>query len=150
MAYIRDLYGKIEKDIGRSGRAVLNVMERKPFSYTIGNAIKGLPELLVIGLSPIDATYMLNVWSDAMINRGSAFADRETVDVGGSFPCLAVTCVEGVRDVYTIQAGEYLERQDYDVVQMIVPDPDGRFPTDPLCAPVYRDVPILGAARVLQ
>lgn len=145
-----DLYEKMAKQIRERGRSVINVMERKPFSYTIGNAIKGLPELLVIGLSPIDATYMLNVWSVTMIERGSAFADREMVDIGGAFPCLAVACVEGVRDVYTIQAGEYLERQDYDVVQMIVPDPGGRFPPDPLCAPGYRDVPILGAARVLQ
>ncbi len=145
-----DLYEKMAKQIRERGRSVINVMERKPFSYTIGNAIKGLPELLVIGLSPIDATYMLNVWSVTMIERGSAFAAREMVDIGGAFPCLAVACVEGVRDIYTIQAGEYLERQDYDVVQMIVPDPDGRFPPDPLCAPGYRNVPILGAARVLQ
>lgn len=39
----------------------------------------------------------------------------------------------------------------YDVIMIVPDDPDGRFPPDhPLCAPGYRDVPILGAAGALQ
>lgn len=46
------------------------------FSYTIGNQLKGLPELLVIG--SCEASY-LNDYSRLMIARGAPFDDGEVV-----------------------------------------------------------------------
>jgi hypothetical protein len=142
-----DLYSMIQDNIERLGRSVISVGTIRPFSYTIGNAMKGLPELFVIGLAPISAAGMLNAWSKRMIDRDGPFLDGEEVDLGGAFPCRAIACRGSVRDEYTIQAGQFLRREDYDVVQMLVPDQAGRFPGDPLCAKPYADVPVLSMVK---
>jgi len=48
----RQLCKDIENDVRESGRSVLCIggeVDSPPFAYTIGNALKGLPELLMIG-----------------------------------------------------------------------------------------------------
>lgn len=143
------VYDTIARHIAQQDRAVISVLDGKPFSYSIGNALRGLPELLVIGLSPNDATALINEWSNRMIEH-RPFLDGELVDIGGRFPAMAVDCADHVRSEYTIQAGQYLEREDYAVIQMIVPDRSGRFPGDPACEAPFRDIPVLRASRVLQ
>ncbi len=138
-----DLYEKMAKQIRNHGRSVINVMDDPPFTYSIGNAIAGLPELIVFGLHPQDATPLLNVWSRIMVDRGAAFTDCELIDIGGRFPCMAGLCADHVRLDYTFQAGQFLGREDYPVVQIIVPDKSGRFPPDPLCDPAFSRAPVL-------
>ena len=75
----RQLCKDIENDVRESGRSVLCIggeVDSPPFAYTIGNALKGLPELLMIG------TRMggpLNDLSEKMLGRGRAFDDGEIV-----------------------------------------------------------------------
>ena len=44
--------------------------ERRPFAYTIGLHSRGLPELLVTGMSPERATLTLNSVADYLVNGG--------------------------------------------------------------------------------
>jgi hypothetical protein len=86
MAYAETEYALIKADIERDGRHILGIPdgEPAPFAYTIGNELKGLPELLLIGVSR--KAGLLNVLSDMMIERGTRFADGELVDLGGKHP----------------------------------------------------------------
>ena len=54
-------YAKIKSDIETVGQSVVGIGDLPTFSYTIGNAVKGLPELLMIGLHPFNATPILNI-----------------------------------------------------------------------------------------
>jgi Domain of unknown function (DUF4262) len=150
-AFYKDL-----RDIIRSkGRMVLAVCptseedEMIPFSYTIGNQAKGLPELLVIG-SP-KGTY-LNEMSERMIKQGKAFDHGEVIETGKLFDLKSKKCRIKIIDAtheahekYTVQAGVYFETQDYRVQQVILSDEEGRLPGEVGCAPGFAAIPILAA-----
>lgn len=147
---MKTLYDRIADGISNTGRSFISVAEDHPFTYSIGNALVGLPELIVFRLWPTDACPLLNTWSKMMIDRGAAFVDGEMIDIGGAHPCMAVACDDHVRQRYTVQAGRFLDAECYAVMQILVPDKSGRFPTDPACDPLYRDVPVLRRPAVLQ
>jgi hypothetical protein len=136
---------KIIGDIDRVGRSVLGVFgadedDAPPFSYTIGNALVGLPELLVIGLA---GEGPLNHMSDLMIKNGRPFAEGELVDLGGPVPVKVITADERAKENYTIQVARFVGRSDYVVQQVIIPDRRGRFPGDPKCDQPYSLFPVL-------
>jgi len=75
----------------QSGRSVLCVgadVDTPSFAHTIGNALKGLPELLIIGTHK---GALLDDLSQKMIERGRAFDDGELVSLGGKFPVKIIT-----------------------------------------------------------
>jgi hypothetical protein len=132
---------QIKLDIERDGRTIVGVFDGDPpFGYTIGNELKGLPELLVIGLSR-DLSF-LNMLSDMMIKRGTRFAEGETVNLGGNYPVKIITTNTMAHAEYTVQAGNFYGSDDYTVQQVLVPDRDGIFPDDARCAERFR-VPVL-------
>lgn len=133
-------FEKIEHLIATKNRAVLSVMGEPGFSYSIGNTLRGIPEVLVLGVPPMEAAHLVYTWSELMDQRG-LFRDGEMIDIGARFPCMAVTCGDLVREEYTLLVHHFV-RPDYDVVQMVAPDEEGRFPSHPLCAKEWR-VPIL-------
>jgi hypothetical protein len=141
-------YANIDRHIATLGRSILGVMgegEHLGFSYTIGNHKADLPELLVIGLEPRTAGQLLNWMSDEMKKRGQSFENGELVNWGGEGK-LALKFVRAgrkARDEYTIQATRYLETEDYGLMQILVPDTEGRYPDEPGCAPPYGTVPVL-------
>jgi hypothetical protein len=112
-----------------------------PFCYTIGNAERGLPELLLIGVGR-DGSGALNVASEIIIERGKAFDDGELVSLGGKYSVKVVNADPEVKQFYTVQAGEILEHQNYHVQQVIACDRQGRFPDDPACEEPYASYPI--------
>ncbi|QIG76940.1 DUF3309 domain-containing protein [Rhizobium phage RHph_Y1_11] len=111
------------------------------FIYSIGNHLKNMPELLIIG--PFPPQFMagvLNVLSDFQLNRGKPFEDGEEPDIGlVPMPKLR-KCSANVRDEFTIQAGQYFKHENYDVMQVLIADPDGLFPDDPQCHRNYKVV----------
>jgi hypothetical protein len=137
---MKEFHAIIEADIQQYGRSVIGVKDHPPFSYTIGNSPRGLPELLVFGMSN---GQILDVLSDMMIERGRAFDDGELVHLGGACPIKMICADWRAKDDYTVQAGVHYHTEHYDVQQVLIPDPDGRFPDDPGCLFPYRDVPIL-------
>jgi hypothetical protein len=140
-------YRKIAVDIDVHKRSVIAVgggENTPPFSYTIGNSRRLLPELLIIGL--LD-NWTLNTLSDRMIDQGRPFADDEIVDLGGRYPVKVIDADERVKSEFTIQAGRYFGADNYEVMQVIIPDKNGRFPDEPNCAKPYSEIPILRAQR---
>jgi hypothetical protein len=148
-AYAEKRSQEIRADIDRYGRHIVGVFPTKddvgpPFAYTIGNEEKGLPELLVIGVSRNGG--FLNILSDMMVERGGRFADGELVDIGGPYPVKVIDANATAQTEYTVQAGVFHGYENYSVQQVLVPDRDGHFPDDARCDARYR-MPVLGQRR---
>lgn len=104
-----------------------------PFHYTIGNAVRDLPELLVIsGLRRDIAMMLLNTVGEMLRERGKPL-DEGLLDIGWNFPVKVRNAGTSVRDEYTAQAGEFALHENYSVQQIMICDRDGRFPGDPGC-----------------
>lgn len=137
---------KVEHDIATCGQHLIGVFPTvenpvTPFVYTIGNAEKGLPELLVLGaFDPNVVGSILNFLGDKM--RAAGCPLPEFVDLGGLFPVKIRTASEAVRSEYTVQAGQYLGREDYEVQQVLLCDKSGVYPGDEGINPAY-DVPLV-------
>jgi hypothetical protein len=134
---------KIAQNVALHGRCVMSTVTEDgvPYSYTIGNALKHLPELLLFGFAPDDSRQLLNQWSALMIDRAGEYADGEKIDIGARFPCLARHCTPEALDL-TLQVEGFLGHRDYRVTQIVSPDSKGRFPGDPLCEPPYALMPV--------
>jgi hypothetical protein len=146
---------KMADDIARTGRSVIGIFPDRDskdplndaFLYSIGNAAKGLPELLLVGM--YSDTFPINRLSELMIERGRAFEDGEVVPLGGEHPVCVVDADEGVKDRYTIQASNMFGREGYRVQQVVFPDMADLFPWQPGCAEPYSRVRVW-RARGLQ
>lgn len=81
---IDDYLDILRETIRTHGWAVQFVEDdRRPFAYTIGLHDRAMPELMVTGLQPYDATRLLN-WAAAHIGRGLDLTSGEQfTDPGG-------------------------------------------------------------------
>lgn len=147
-----EYYEAIKDNILLHGRHCQAVMPCEgdgslPFVYTIGNHDRGLPELLLIGSCEGAIGHVLNDLSEQMIAMGSAFKDGDTPSFGGDPSNMAVRVIRArpeVKDEYTIQTGQHYGHEDYAVMQVIVPDPNGKFPGDEGASTGWADVPVYG------
>lgn len=143
-----DFRADIERKIAQYGRTIIGVFPdhktsdpNEAFVYSIGNALKGYPELLLIGFA--QEHRLLNVLSDRMLQRGHRFHDGELIDLGGIVPLCVVAASEQVKQLFTIQASAYYAPElAYEVMQVVVPDKHGKFPWDPDCAHPFCDVTV--------
>jgi len=138
-----DFYATIEGNIARSGHHLFLIFadrETPAFAYSIGNALQGLPELLLIGnFSPRVAGSILNELGQKM--REARRPLEGDIDVGGQFPVRLRHASAEARHRFTLQAGRYLRHDEYDVLQVLLCDPSGIYPGEPGCEPAY-DVPL--------
>lgn len=131
----------IEANIARTGQHLVAVFDPEGhednFTYSIGNAINGLPELLLIGNFPMQLAEMaLNAVAEHQRNNGKPL-DEGFLDIEWSFPFKIRKTSEAAKSGYTIQAGSYLGREDYDVLQVMICDKNGKYPGDEGCAPGF-------------
>ena len=132
--------------IRRTGRSIIGVFpcegdDGLPFAYTIGNDLKGLPELLVIGTS--DGGFLDDL-SRLMIAAGHTFEDGQTFQMAGArVPVKLIRANFSATADYTIQAGVFFGHHDYAVMQVLLPDRVGRFPGEPGCQQPYESAPVL-------
>jgi len=77
--------------------------------------------------------------------RGRALEHEELVGVGGKFPLRVVDAGDLGRH-YAAFARIYYATETLEVRQVLLPDPQGRWPDTPGCAAPYREQPILSAA----
>lgn len=154
---IEELKRKQDRHIAETGRTLVGVFPlrgskdptNETFVYTMGNSLKGLPELLIVGLH--DDRGILNALSEAMIERGRAFDDREVYTFEGSnCPLCFVDAAEVVKDRYTVQANQRFGRDRYRVQQVVLSDKAGLFPWQQGCAKPYCDVVVHRAKGLLQ
>jgi hypothetical protein len=145
-AHTDPFYINIAKTIEDCGRQIIAVgAENKAlaFAYTIGNATKGLPELLLIGnCDPKIAQSVLNKLSDQLLKANKPFVNGERVSIGGKFDLQVWDTTAIAHSQYTLQATEFFHSREYAVQQVVVPDPKGCYPTDKRCHKRYR-VPVL-------
>ena len=148
MNYLDEFRRRTTEHIERAGRTVVGVFPTEddpgvPFAYTIGNHLKGLPELLVIGVAVAGAGF-LNVLSHRMIAAGHGFKDGETIRIlGGKMPVKLIRAGAAAREEYTVQAGAHFGHDEYEVMQVLIPDKQGRFPGEDGCDEPYASVPVL-------
>lgn len=115
-----------------------------PFIYTIGMAADDLPEFLILGAASNAFGIVLNDLCQRARANG-AFQDGQLVSLGGNYPVRIIDADDRAQRFYTIQAGQYWQRQDYRVQQVLVPDKQGRFAGEPGCSEPYCNVPVLAA-----
>ena len=85
--------------------------------------------------------------ADMQRERGRALVHGEVISLGeGAMPLYIMDANRDsrTRTLFTIQAGQYLDTEDYHVLQVVLPDPQGRWPWEPGCARPYVDMPLLG------
>lgn len=136
--FIQEMVGR---NVEKFGRHVFMITGDQPFVYTIGNHLRGMPELLCVGVDSLTQVgIMMNHWSDLQLERGRPFEDGEVVEYTAKYPIKIVTPnLYVVRAFYTCQAGPYLETEDYEVRQIVLADKQGRWPGDPKCSPLFQD-----------
>jgi hypothetical protein len=150
------LHVKVMENIARTGRHIMGVFptgaEDDPinaaFQYTIGNSLKKMPELLIVGM--YDDLYAINALSQLMIVRGRKFEDGEVVSLGGPFAVCVVDASEDVKRRFTIQVARQLCIEDagYAVMQVVLPDKRGRFPWQIGCAAPFSKVKVWRANKL--
>ncbi len=114
------------------------------FIYTIGMHLKGFRELLMIATNPTVIAPLINTLCDQIRERNFDFQHGETVVTGGRYNLIALDADDPrTKSEWTIQAGEQFRHQDYQVTQLVIPDPAGRLPWDAGCAEPYNRVPLL-------
>ncbi|CCV16367.1 DUF4262 domain-containing protein [Mesorhizobium sp. STM 4661] len=107
------------------------------FTYTVGNADRGLPELLLIGDFPSNiAASLLNELGAKMREDGKPLP-AGLVDIGWSIRVKIRRAGSRARSHYTVQVGEYLGHDLYTVLQVMVCDQIGRYPGDASCDPRF-------------
>lgn len=139
------LHESTRVNISEYGQAIIGVGRgdtSPPFVYSIGNHEKGLPELLLIGGFHGPYVTVVNLIGSIMRDRGTKFTNGEIVDFKAKYPVKLIDASELAKTEYTVQAGQYYETEDYDVMQILLADPMGVFPDDPACAEAFR-VPVL-------
>jgi hypothetical protein len=131
------IYDLIEENIASHGRHLMAVFGDEtamvhPFVYTIGNHTKGLPELLMIGSCDNAIGHILNNLSEQMISQGGAFSNGEIVHpFPGNEKVFGLKIIKAnpeVKEIYTVQAGQALQTEDYAVLQVVAPGTNGKFP----------------------
>lgn len=132
---------QIQSNIDRVGQHVFGIFPTSPddegFLYTIGNALRGLPELLIVGNIPLDIGCMiLNVVGDHM-RKSEKTLDEGFLDLDWTFPFKIRKCSDRAKEEYTVQCGQFLGREDYDVLQVMICDKAGKYPGEEGVDPRY-------------
>ena len=131
-------------DFGQSLVAVDEGDER--FLYTVGNHAAGLPELLLVGVNPSSFFRVLNHLGQMQRDLGRGFEDGELVEMGGRFPVKASHCGRVGAERYAIQAEVHCG-EEVSVVQILIPDTQGRFPGEEGCDEPYASQPVLAQVQ---
>jgi len=107
------------------------------FIYTAGNASRGLPELLILGgFDPRVMGLALNELTEKMLADGAPLPEG-FVDIEWTFPFKVRRASQIAKLKYTIQAGQILGHERYEVMQVMICDRDGRYPGDADCDPDF-------------
>ena len=132
-----NLYETIDEHIRAGGRHLMGVFggEGPAFTYTIGHHLKGQPELLLVGPAPNYVAGLLNHIGDSpdLMAQVAACRGGELLDAGGKFPLKMLRVGPQAKAEYTVQATRFYGHADYDVVQLVAPDKQGRFPGEADC-----------------
>ncbi len=137
----RKMLTRIRADVELYGLSVIFVGDSPPFSYTVGRSKRGLPELLIVlPLHPEAGKTILNHLDQLMPSR---LPSDTLVSVGGKYPVMLVDADIRAQRRYTLLASALNGDDPYQVQQVLLCDPEGRYPGDPECDLIYARQPIL-------
>lgn len=103
--------------------------DEPPFAYTTGLFGLGHPELLIFGVGPDDASYVLNNLG-RRIREGNSFLPGQTIEVDGFDHRIITEIVPNPGDI-VFGANDFYHRPDelsVPVLQLTYDDEEGRFP----------------------
>lgn len=142
MTSLRDkMMADLDEKVKRFGRAVMSVFATEgsadptndTFSYTIGNAPR-VPELFVIGMAGDEASWLLNIVSERLIEG----APMGALSLGGKFGVHLLPIEDpAAKKLTTAATAWHGTREAYALVQVVVPDKNGSFPWHADCEPPY-------------
>ena len=117
------------RDLGIHVQPVFSTIGGPSFGYTVGLFKKLGYELLVVGLNPADIGPLLyHVYCE--IEQGESLEEDKPDDRWANMPVVWKRCINPIiHEEYTVQADIYWKTQ-VPVLQMIIPDRDGKFPWD--------------------
>jgi hypothetical protein len=100
-----------------------------PFAYSVGAASLGLPELIVAGIDPATGAQLIN----AVLARGRTEGLPEGVAMAGlaNHPLILKALTSDQAQRWLPMADAHHQGRPFAAMQMVYPDPDGRFPWDP-------------------
>lgn len=134
-----DMMKVVRSNIDRHGQHIFFIVpedEEPAFAYTIGNAVIGLPELLLIGnFSTTTSGGILNDLGLKM--RASSQPLAHEISLGGDYPVRIRAASSLATQRYTIQVSRFLGHVHYRVLQILLCDPNGQYPGEPGCDPAY-------------
>ena len=142
---IEEIEAMVRRNIETHGQHIwsVTVAEGDPpgslaFCYTVGNHGRGLPELMITG--PIASSFgpVLNMLSKIQRERGNGFEHGELVNLGGKYPVRILDAGDAGRTEWATYVGNYYDTEDFEVRQVLICDPNGRWPGDPECAEGFR------------
>lgn len=114
--------------------------DRRPFAYTIGLHRRGLPELLVTGLPPRQALWLLNTFAKrALVGRRPTPGDRVSLPAGTRLELVGMENPDAHMGMAIA-----IEGSDISAVQLVWADDHGRWPWAPGFDDGRRRQPVLG------
>lgn len=135
-----DYLDLLREKIVRHGWTVQYVEGRRPFAYTIGLRDHGLPELLVTGLAPRPALWLLdNFRKRASPDRRPAPGDRVGLPAGTQLELVGVDHPDAHMGMAIA-----IEGPDVEAMQLVWADSRGRWPWAPGFDDGQRCQPVLG------
>ena len=131
----------IRENIQTRGWAVQYVEDdRRPFAYTIGLHEQGLPELLVTGLTPKQAVWLLNSCAKRVLaGLRPAPGDLVSLPAGTRLEIVGVAHPDAHMGIATA-----IEGPDIAALQLVWADGRGRWPWAPGFDDGHRRQPVLG------
>ena len=139
------LNDKIEIDIAGDRKCALMSVCRAtddddqnflPFTYTIGLTDIGWPELIIAGLGGVTAGTILNaVVTRCLTDLGPPIAGVEIKKIA-NYPVRLQSISDEQRDEYlrwSVARQERVGGPEPQVLQVVFPDPNGKWPDDPKC-----------------
>lgn len=143
----------LASNIVQYGRAVVAVggsevetpegkkIDEKAFTYSVGNTIHEVPELIIANVAPKMAAMLINHMSKTMISDG-LYPLNTDVSIGGTHPLRLMELDDRAILKYCPMIANLLgDDSGARVWEIIVPDVHGRFPEHPDCDPTYKEQP---------
>ena len=125
------VHKKLMDTIIERGHAVASIHgseDGPPFSYTVGRTLKGRPELFITG--PIDARIQMAILNDAVrVDEETPLKPGQERD--GLLQRFSTRIVEIDPQAASMFVARNFFGDDVRALQIVWPDPDGRFPGDP-------------------
>jgi Domain of unknown function (DUF4262) len=139
----QDLLNELRAKKLKNGWAMMYVETRTPYAYTIGLHERGLPELLVTGLAPQRAAWLLNHVAQKAVH-GAPLMPGERIRLG---PGLVIEIVEVEQPGAHMNAAVAFYGSDFRAVQLVWADGRGRWPWAAAFDDGRGTQPVLGLRR---